>query len=114
LWGTEGLSNKLIVLMPPTTGRDDRQKTWNDARARLNQHGYLLPEFMADGLIYLASTTLAPLHAYPYVNGGRRALRAALTELLTILPSGEPTAEVMAEINVIERKSKGPQKCNRV
>ena len=47
------LIHKVIVIMPPVTGRDQRPKKWSSVAVALAPHGYQLPEFTDNGMVYL-------------------------------------------------------------
>jgi hypothetical protein len=97
------LLHKVVVVMPPATGRDGRRKAWNAVVSALGHYGWTFPTFVEQGMVYAASSCLAPRHALPYVVDGKRNLGEALCALVAEMPQGESVASAIAEVERIER-----------
>jgi hypothetical protein len=97
------LLHKMIVIMSPATGRDSRHALWDSIAAKLAGHGWRLPSFVEEGMVYAPSESLAPRCGLPYVVNGKRSLGAALRSLLAEVAPGEPASSAMAEVEAIEQ-----------
>jgi len=97
--------HKVVVIMPPDTGRDGREKQWNAVSNRLGRLGYQLPPFEKSGLLYLGGNNLTPFRSVHYSCAGERRLEHALADLLADLPTKETASEAINDIEAIERSN---------
>ena len=97
------LFHKVIVIMAPTTGRDRRRHTWTSLSRSLANHGFTLPEYRDDGLVYASRSDLSAREHCPYVIDGKRDLINALTHILKSMPTQESICMVMKDVIAIER-----------
>lgn len=95
--------HKVVVIMPPNTGRDGREHKWNAISNKLARLGYQLPRFEKSGLLYLAGNDLTPFRSVHYSHAGERRLEHALADLMADLPPKEATSDVISDIEAIER-----------
>jgi hypothetical protein len=96
------LSHKVVIVMPPKTGRDSRDRSWNSVASTLAHYGYQLPAFMDSGMLYVMGTDLAPSRTVPYVIEDQRKIDQAVSILVADLAEQESTCEVIGELEAIE------------
>ena len=99
----EQLLHKLLVIMPPATGKDNRNYDWNAVAGHLQARGLRLPPFDDAGMICRITSDLHASEGLPYVVHGERRLPQALAAMLSTLPVCEATSTALPDLLSMER-----------
>lgn len=76
--------------------------SWEDIRARLRAHGLELPEYQADGLLYVPNPDFSVLRGKSLGRGSEWLMTLVLDELLDPPPADLPTtADILARLDLL-------------